>query len=197
MKPVLSAYRVDADEYATVEIAYTPQHAARLASGELGEDPDDLTATRAPEFDQYVPQGHVTPMQLLEHGWWWHCRNCERRTELDHDPEEDELPMNPQEHDGQIYCSDACRAEYLRQNAAQAARNQAARDATLARFPGVEVEQVNAWDVNRPAYVTFVLPGLTRWTGGLGWTVGTDEVVGGPVAVSNYHTYRAQLERAR
>lgn len=194
MKPVLLAYRVDADEYATVEIAYTPQHAARLASGELGEDPTDLTVTRAPEFDQYAPQGHITPMQMLEHGWWWHCVNCQRRTELNPELDEDEAPMQPQEHDGHIYCSDACRAAYLQQNAAQIAREQAARDATLARFPGVTVDYINAWDANRPAYVTFVLPGHTSITGGLGWTVGTEELIGSQQAAEHYRAYRAQLE---
>ena len=72
----LKAYKVSNDEYAEVVFAETPGKAKTMAIY-LDDDFIELSACRAPEFDQYLGQ-EITPEIYLKHGWWWTCRSCGR-----------------------------------------------------------------------------------------------------------------------
>ena len=90
----LKAYKVSNDEYAEVVFAETPGKAKTKAIY-LDDDFIELSACRAPEFDQYAGQV-ITPEIYLKYGWWWTCLSCGRAVF-----EEDALVK-----DGEVYCRD-------------------------------------------------------------------------------------------
>lgn len=191
-EPALCAYSVSDDENAIVVFAYTPEHAARLGGDHFGFEPEDVITNRCPEFDQYVAAGDVTGMQYLAHGWWMTCTQCQRRTSLDLADEiadeiksgmTDAAPMEPQEHDGNLYCSLACREAHLAEQARLAQARADAEQATLARFPGVTI--VNVALYASFSQVTFRLPAGGHAT----WTVGADTVLAHPDAVQQMRAY--------
>lgn len=191
--PTLQAYSVSDDEHSIVVFAYTPEHAARLGGSHFGLEAEDVTTDRRPEFDQYAAAGHVTGMQYLDQGWWMTCTHCQR--EVSHDRaadiaadieagEGDEEPMDPQEHDGNLYCSLTCREADLAERARLAQARADAEQATLARFPGVTIVNV-ALHLPHPQ-VTFRLPAGSHAT----WTVGADTVLAHPDAAQQMRAYQ-------
>lgn len=194
------AYKVSDDHNAVVVYARRADQARRRGAELLDTEANEVEATRAPEFDRYAPQGGPTDAQLLDAGWWLSCQQCGReisrlRAEdlANHAPEDrPEALLDPQHEEGFTYCSPACLDKAHAQEAERHRRTEQAREATLARFPGVTVEQINLWSEQTRGYVQFVLPGHTARSGGLGWEVGSDEVRGSDEAIENLRHYLAQ-----
>ena len=90
----LKAYKVSNDEYAEVVFAETAGK-AKTKTTYLEDDFIELTACRAPEFDQYIGQ-EITPEIYLKHGWWWTCGSCGRSV----------FEENAVVVDGEVYCCD-------------------------------------------------------------------------------------------
>lgn len=84
----LKAYLVeDPGGYRTPEIVFaeTPGR-AKARTEDLGGwlHFTEMSARRAPEYDQYVGKGGPTRQQLFEHhGWWYECNTCRKQTTSD------------------------------------------------------------------------------------------------------------------
>lgn len=101
-------------------------------------------ARRAQWADKYAP-GPVPKLAMIDHGWWFECHGCQIKICDDMRDEEtdDPLDLKPVEYGSAIYCSEACRDDWLeerRQRRFEEAVAIAELSALLAeRLPGIEI----------------------------------------------------------
>lgn len=122
---------------------------------------------RAPEFDQYAP-GPVTNLQMIEHGWHFECSNCGEHVSRDGERYNDEadeyVAMEPVAHGDAVYCCQACMAIDFASTRQRRAREAAAINVVLSRYP----ETIKVTHAYHPgdapglagAQATILLPGL-------------------------------------
>lgn len=72
-----------------------------------------------PQYDQYVPQGYVPRLTLIEDGWYWPCTGCDVQLNpvncIDIDPDDyNEFEEYPHalEDGKRVFCSPECKATY-------------------------------------------------------------------------------------
>lgn len=156
--------------------------AKAMAANEEGVDFTDVVSVRRkPEFDQYAP-GPVPIPVLLAAGWWYECWTCSQHV---YEHTEDAVVEQ-----SRVWCSDACRkrgeAREERDRAQVLLMETRAREATLARFPGVTIHRViQPYHLDEPL-VHFRVPGMAD--GYVAWEVGSKFV---HVAPSDYPAWEA------
>lgn len=196
---------VGGEERAVIAYAVRNAPARRIGAGELDLEWSEVSCRRAPEFDKYAAQGGPTPLQYIEEGWWAECMHCRRRVSDDrawnlHEQHSEAAPgvtleplMEPQEHEGDLYCNAACWAAEQEERAAFARRLEEARTTTLQRWPGVTVTRVLGNNGTQPPHVLFQLPGVEGPDGSFGWTVGDETLTCSDAARAHWAAYEAGL----
>jgi len=151
---VLKAYEVrDGGEgYCCVIFATNNATARSEGASELGTDWESVeSCRRAPHLDQYAP-GPISPLVLIEHGWWFECQHCGRRVSNDMEDELGDDNLDPAEfgprpagNDG-VYCSAGCEcADHMARRGREDAE-EALREVFEFKFPGATVIQINCYD---------------------------------------------------
>lgn len=150
----LKAYEVrdDGEGYCCIIFATNSATARREGASELGTDWEGVeSCRRAPHLDQYAP-GPVSPMTLIEHGWWFECSHCGRRVSDDMAEELEDDGLNPDDFvprpagDRGIYCSANCEcADYMEKRGREEAED-ALREVFEAKFPGAAIVDVHCYD---------------------------------------------------
>lgn len=138
----IKAYVVheDGEGNCAVVFATNGATARREGGSELGLEFDEVeSCRRMPAFDQYAP-GPVPLHATLAAGWWHECCHCGvrfdedgRRGEDDDEREDDFDPVQDARRNS--YCSPTCQAEDFAEKRARVARQNAAIEATLIRWP--------------------------------------------------------------
>lgn len=94
--------------------------ARREGANDLDTEFQCVECRRAPALDEYAP-GPVSPLVLLDHGWWFECVGCNVR--ITADLEDEDADGNPIGFDpvdagsGSLYCSPTCEADDLAERA--------------------------------------------------------------------------------
>lgn len=91
------AWKVTEPNEGYAEIVFaTSRGRAKLVSRYYDGDFLALDVRRAPDFDEFAPQGRVPKEALLAKGWWWTCYKCNERV-----TEENGSVIN-----NKVYCED-------------------------------------------------------------------------------------------
>lgn len=117
----LKAYVVTeiAEDHGGVVFARFHAEARRKGANEFGDgDWDSVECRRAPEFDQYAP-GPISPLVLIEKGWWFECTDCSRTVNMDSIFDLKLRPVVTQNH---IYCSPWCRLDFVERKGRRVAK---------------------------------------------------------------------------
>lgn len=137
----LKAYvvREDGEGSCVVVFATNSATARREGGGELGLEFEEVdSCTREPRFDQYAP-GPVPLHAALAAGWWHECNHCGVRFDEGgrHDEDDErEDAFEPVENARRLtFCSPTCQAQAFATERARVARQNAAIEATLIRWP--------------------------------------------------------------
>lgn len=138
----LKAYEVreDGEGSCVVVFATNSATARREGGNELNLEFDEVdSCRRIPEFDQYAP-GPVPLHAALAAGWWHECNHCGVRFDEGgrHDEEEDEREdaFEPVQDARRLaFCSPTCQAQDFAEKRARDARQNAAIEAALIRWP--------------------------------------------------------------
>lgn len=138
----LKAYvvREDCDGGCSIQFAAHAATARANGANELNllfEEVD--SCRRAPEFDQHAP-GPVPLHATLAAGWWHYCTGCQARFDQDErnhgDDDDREDEFEPVEDaKGNPYCSPTCMMTDWAERRDQVARENAAIEAVLTRWP--------------------------------------------------------------
>lgn len=153
--------------------------ARREGAGELALSFEEVeSCKREPAFDQYAP-GPVPLHATLAAGWWHECSHCGVRFDQDErqdgDDEDREDAFDPvQDASRRTFCSPACMMQHWAERRERKARECAAIEAALTRWPmaaGVKAgEYYKGWPSNGyEMRAQFTLPGLkypVTWTPG-------------------------------
>lgn len=138
----LKAYvvREDGEGSCVVVFATNSATARREGGGELGLEFEEVdSCTREPKFDQYAP-GPVPLHAALAAGWWHECNHCGVRFDQDGRHDEDEGDREDafepvQDARRLAFCSPTCQAQDFSEKRARDARQTAAIEAALTRWP--------------------------------------------------------------
>lgn len=132
--------REDGEGNCAVVFATNGATARREGGGELGLEFDEVeSCRRMPAFDKFAP-GPVPLHATLAAGWWHECHHCGVRFDdggrRDEDEDEREDDFDPVQDDRRnSYCSPTCQAEDFAEKRARDARQNAAIEAALIRWP--------------------------------------------------------------
>lgn len=138
----LKAYvvREDGEGSCVVVFATNSATARREGGNELNLEFEEVdSCTREPRFDQYAP-GPVPLHAALAAGWWHECNHCGVRFDEDgrHDEDDDERDdaFEPVQNAHRLtFCSPTCQAKDFARERARDARQNAAIEAALTRWP--------------------------------------------------------------
>jgi len=151
MSKSLKAYEVtDGDEGWCIVFATNNATARREGANEINSDWESIeSCRRVQEFDQYAP-GPVPIQAKIDHGWWFECYECERRisSELAQDVVDEGLNSDDFKivtRGQQVFCCDACMAEYDRKKEANKAAKDELRAIVEAKYPGCEIKHVHVY----------------------------------------------------
>ena len=190
----LVAYSVQGSENGCIVFASNSASARRQGAGELGCDWEDIESCRRAQWaDEYVNEPRVPPLVMIEHGWWFECCHCGCHIDSDqegYDDDNEARELDPVEEGGLVFCTPACRDAEAKERADKQARKEAARNAVLEKFPGVEVKWT---DDSEPAKVSFTFPGGKY---GAIWTVGDELVSISQCDLDAWNAYRAPFRAA-
>lgn len=172
MSTNLKAYVVREDDEGNCAIVYATNGATARRDGgnELNISFEEVgSCRREAAFDQYAP-GPVPLHATLAAGWWHECSHCsvrfdkdERNYGDDEDREDDFEPVQDAERNN--YCSPACMMGHWAERRERTARQVAAIEATLARWPmatGVTAHEYSKGWPHRDTEMRaqFTLPGV-------------------------------------
>lgn len=73
----LKAWKCDDGDHSAIVYAPTRGQARQRGAGSLDAEFLDVSARRAPEFDELAPTGPSDAQLFLRFGWWFEC-NCGR-----------------------------------------------------------------------------------------------------------------------
>jgi hypothetical protein len=179
----LKAYQVreDGEGNCVIVFATNGATARREGGGELGLEFDEVeSCRRMPVFDQYAP-GPVPLHATLAAGWWHECNHCGVRFDEDgrHGEEEyerDDAFEPVQDARRLSYCSPTCQAKDFAEKRARDARQNAAIEAALIRWPMAVSVTSGEYSLAYPNRGTetranLILPGL-RFP--VSWPLGSD-----------------------
>lgn len=177
----LKAYVVREDSEGSCAIVFETNGAAARRNGgnELNLLFEEVeSCRREPAFDQYAP-GPVPLRATLAAGWWHECCGCGARFDQDErnygDDEDREDVFEPvQDAQRNNYCSPACMMGHWAEQRDRAARQVAAIEAALTRWPmasGVMAHDCSKEWPHRGTEMRaqFTLPGIrypVSWTPG-------------------------------
>ncbi len=175
----------DDDDDPACEIAYarTPLAAVLVAQArsacdltEYGEIAAHVTATRAPQWDAYAPDG-PDDVTLLAAGWCVACAGCSGHA----DPDSDDAPYVEGKR---VWCSAECHAEHV----ARMAIHAAAIGVASARYPfAKKLKARDAWRYDvRVIAVDFSFGDKHRAT----WYVGDDHAEVDSVGLDEWNVLR-------
>lgn len=132
--------REDGEGNCVVVFATNSATARREGGSELNLEFEEVeSCRRMPEFDQYAP-GPVPLHAALAAGWWHECNHCGVRFDRDgrHDEDEGdrEDAFEPVQDAHQLtFCSPTCLSQDFARERARDARQNAAIEAALTRWP--------------------------------------------------------------
>lgn len=182
MNKPMKAYQVrDRSEgYSAIIFATNGATARREGASELDRSFDEIeSCTRAQWADQYAP-GPVPLHAYLANGWWFECDHCgvrfyEEGRHGDGDDDRDD-EFQPIEDGKAKYCSPTCKMERWAEKRQRTARQLAAIEAALTRWP--MATGVTAYECSKPwpsrdyeMRAQFTLPGVrypVNWVPGAG-----------------------------
>ena len=176
----LKAYVVREDWEGGCSIQFAAHAATARSNGanDLGLSFEEVeSCRRAPEFDQYAP-GPVPLRATLAAGWWHYCNGCQTKISDDgrdyDDIEDREDEFEPVEDaKGNPYCSPTCMMTDWADRREQKAREHAAVEAALTRWPMALSASAGRYSKNSSAECEYRavirLPGIQHtvtWTPG-------------------------------
>lgn len=152
MNSKIKAYEVRDGDEGNCVIAFATNSAAarREGGGKLGLEFEEVeSCTRAPWADQYAP-GPVPMHAYLENGWWFECNHCGVSFDANgrHDANDRDDEFQPVKDGGLNYCSPTCKMEHWAENRDRTARQLAAIEAVVTRWP--MATGVTAYECSRP-----------------------------------------------
>ncbi|MGL4457274.1 MAG: hypothetical protein ACRCUB_02595 [Plesiomonas shigelloides] len=170
----LKAYSVQGYEYGCIVFATNSATARREGANQIDCEWEDIeSCRRAPWADAYVQDRCVPPLVMIEHGWWFECSHCGTKVSSDssdYDDDGNEIPHSPVAEGHAVYCTQKCLDAEHKEREERKQWHDEAVNATLERFPGVNVQWVSSC---APASVAFTFPGGKR---GVSWEVGASTV---------------------
>lgn len=147
------AWHVDNGEHAAIVFAATAESALRRGMARLPSDvPEDLTASRAEQYDQYAEAGEVPFEVLIENGWIFTCDHC--GGEIDQETDEGSRRC------GRLtFCCQRCQDNHAERVQEVNAEFEAFRGLVAARFPELTVTEFQGgWPILTPV-ARFTFPG--------------------------------------
>lgn len=122
MKP-LKAYAVleDCENTGGIIWAKSNVEARRLGASAFHDGEfSGLTCRRAPWADKYFEMRSVPYLVMIENGWWFSCVHCEQIINSDlegTDDDDNTITLDPVEDAHGMFCTPACRDDYLQEKA--------------------------------------------------------------------------------
>jgi len=103
--------------HSALVFAHSDQHAKALAKKQFDSRVpiESIVVKRSPDFDAFAP-GPVPPLEMIKHGWWLACYECEKRVSEDgtwYDENDEEYPFDPCVTNGNLYCTPTCRDRHF------------------------------------------------------------------------------------
>lgn len=187
----LKAYSVQGYECGCITFATSNVVARREGANELGVEFEEIVSCcRAPWADAYAGvKGGVPALVMIENGWWFECCHCRYRIDSDLYNYKTDMPLEPVEENGFIYCTPACLDAEKQDKAAREAREAAVTKVVKEKFPGTEVKWFGD---SHPAKVSFTFPDGQY---AVNWTVGEETVSVSKCDVDAWKSYIAKRDK--
>lgn len=176
-----------------VFLAARDLEAAGEEAGNSGFDFDRIV--RVPDYDEFADRGSVPKSVLFSNGWYFYCEECERRTDDEEEPEEDEngamlAPISPVFYGEKVFCCPGCLSRWQQAMTERKERKAEAIAQFERNFPGAIVKSV--YPVRMDKFeIRFWVEGLV---GDAAWTQGESIVRIAQIDEEAWKRYRQPLE---
>lgn len=146
------AWHIDNGEHAAVVFAENAESALRRGMAQLPSDcPEDLTASRAEQYDQYAASGEVPFSVLVSDGWIFTCDSCGGEI----GPEDEEAVRVKR----LTFCGQTCRAAMSVRVEEVNSAFEEFKERVSSRFPGLTFTEFHGgWPILTPI-AKFKFPG--------------------------------------